>query len=316
MNEFDIIKQYFQQTPRQPHVILGSGDDAALLDVPADQQLVISIDSMVVNQHFLEDMPATALAHKIVAISLSDMAAMGAMPITFVLALTLPSNDEAWLSDFSKGLLQVTKQYQVDLIGGDLTRGPLTLSATMQGLVPKGEALRRSGAAVGDAIYVTGYLGAAALAVDCLNACQEAPEVALQALYYPTPRVSVGLALRNVASACIDISDGLAQDLQHILTASGVGATLRSPWLPSLPIAKTNQFDKPLWQYALSGGDDYELCFTVPESKVDYVPIIAEDCGVKMTQVGVIEEGCELVCLNEESERLEISQPGFLHFSQ
>jgi thiamine-monophosphate kinase len=237
MHEFQIIKKYFQdQANTGKETIVGIGDDAAIVNVPAHQQLVVCVDTIVEGIHFLPESSAKNIAHQALAVNLSDIAAMGAVAKWFTLALTLPQENEQWLSEFSQGLFALAKQYQVELIGGDTTRGPLTVSIQVLGLIPPAAAILRSGAKVGDKIYVTGSVGDAALGLAML---QETKTVAAEYHDYlrkryqqPEPQLLIGQALRGIANSAIDISDGLAQDLQHILTQSGVGARIWSSQLP------------------------------------------------------------------------------------
>ncbi len=282
--EFDLIRRYFAvHTPQHPFNRLGIGDDCALLDVPAGYQLAVTADTMVEKVHFFADADPEQLGHKLLAVNLSDLAAMGAEPFAATLALTLPKVDETWLQAFSRGFINLAREYRVDLIGGDTTSGPLTMTVQAIGVVPQGMALLRSGAKIGDLIYVTGQLGNAGLGLKIKQgyACAD-PELALRCFNQPRPRVSEGLALRGIAHACIDISDGLAADLGHILEKSGVGACLEWKSLPlSIPmqdyIAQNDD-----WSLPLVAGDDYELCFTVP---ADFAEALPEGCFC----VGVIE---------------------------
>src|SRR3990167_4694916 len=311
MHEFDIIQTYFKRPAKHSYVDLSVGDDSALLSIPANHHLAISVDTMVEDQHFFSGTPPESLGHKILAVSLSDLAAMGALPIAFELSLTLPKADEAWLTAFSKGLFDLAKRYAVDLVGGDMTKGPLSMTSIVQGLVPTKQALTRSGAQIGDLIFVTGALGAPAYVVEAFKQSQPISAALWQTLYYPEPRVTLGLALRNMATACIDLSDGLAQDLQHVLSASEVGATLYTDQLPLHSLIANFEHAK---QYALTGGDQYELCFTVPAHLVNQVKIVAELSKVKVTQVGQIEAGDALICLDENHQQIFFTQAGFQHF--
>lgn len=272
--EFDLIRRYFAlHTPQHPFNQLGIGDDCALLSLPADYQLAVTADTMVENVHFFADVDPFLLGHKLLAVNLSDLAAMGAEPFAVTLALTLPKVDESWLQAFAAGFMQLAKQFRVDLIGGDTTAGPLTLTVQAMGAVPQGLALRRSAAQVGDLIYVTGSLGDAGLGLKIKQGLVcSAPELPLQRFHQPLPRVAEGQALRGIAHACIDISDGLAADLGHILQQSRVGACL--DW-HSLPLSQPVQdyiSQSGDWRLPLSAGDDYELCFTVPQALADKLP--------------------------------------------
>lgn len=307
--EFDLIRRYFAlHTPQHPFNQLGIGDDCALLTVPEGFQLAVTTDTMVENVHFFADADPELLGHKLLAVNLSDLAAMGAEPFAVTLALTLPKIDDDWLQAFSSGFMQLARQYRVDLIGGDTTSGPLTLTVQAMGAVPQGRALLRSNAQVGDLIYVTGQLGNAGLGLkikqgyDCQN-----PEVMLKCFNQPQPRIAEGLALRGIANACIDISDGLAADLSHILNKSGVGARLDWEQLPLS--AKVLEYIQRTgdWQMPLIAGDDYELCFT---TSVDASPTLPNNTYC----VGIIE--AEPGLRIERAGRLEtLETKGFEHFS-
>jgi thiamine-monophosphate kinase len=307
--EFDLIRRYFAvQAPRHPFNQLGIGDDCALLNVPADYQLAVTTDTMVENVHFFADADPESLGHKLLAVNLSDLAAMGAEPFAVTLALTLPKVDEDWLQAFSTGFLDLARQYKVDLIGGDTTSGPLTLTVQAMGVVPQGGALLRSGARIGDQIYVTGSLGNAGLGLKIKQGyvCNT-PEQALNAFNRPEPCIAEGLALRGIASACIDISDGLAADLGHILERSKVGACLQWDSLPLSDELLDYVKQSGDWRMPLTAGDDYELCFTVPSGFVGQLPEGSR-------RVGVIEaeKGLRL----ERAGRLEtLEAKGYEHFS-
>jgi len=269
MTEFDLIRRYF--TRATPNALLGVGDDAALLKVSDDYVLAVSSDMLVSGTHFFPDADPFMLGHKTLAVNLSDMAAMGATPRWATLAIALPAADETWLERFSAGFFALAQQHGVELIGGDTTRGPLNLCVTIMGEVDATQALRRSGAQPGDEIWVSGKLGDAALALAHLqgHVALSADEFAAcaPALHQPQPRVALGLALCGIANSAIDISDGLLADLAHILDASQVGAELDLSAIPVSAIMQVH-LDRPTgFQCVLSGGDDYELCFTVPVSR-------------------------------------------------
>ena len=262
--EFDLIERYFSgHALRRKGNCLGIGDDCALLSVPDGYQLAVTTDTMVEKVHFFADADPELLGHKLLAINLSDLAAMGAEPLAVSLALTLPSVNESWLAAFSRGFFNLAHRYQVDLIGGDTTSGPLTLTLQAMGLVPRGKALLRSTAQAGNLIYVTGLIGCAGLGLKIKQgyACAN-PAPALARFNQPEPRIAQGLALRGLASACIDISDGLAADLGHILEKSGVGGYLHWESLPLSPEVQEYVQLTGDWQMPLTAGDDYELCFT------------------------------------------------------
>lgn len=305
--EFDLIRRYFAvHKPQHRFTQLGIGDDCALLNLPADYQLAVTADTMVENVHFFADVEPELLGHKLLAVNLSDLAAMGAEPFAVTLALTLPKIDHAWLQAFSQGFIQLAQQYQVDLIGGDTTSGPLTLTVQAMGAVPKGKALLRSNAKVGDFIYVTGQLGDAGLGLKIKQGyiCDN-PAPALARFNQPQPRVAQGLALRDVAHACIDISDGLAADLGHILEKSEVGASLDWDKLPLSAEVQRYIQQSGDWQLPLVAGDDYELCFTAPAQSQ-----LPDGCYC----VGVIEAKAGLRILRDgQPQTLEVT--GFEHFS-
>ena len=284
MNEFEIIARYFKRAYPESRgdLRLGIGDDAAIIRPAADAELLVSMDTLVAGAHFFADAPAEDVAHKALAVNLSDMAAMGARPRWLGLSLTLPGYDADWLSRFATAFHDLAGRYSLVLIGGDLSRGPLSVTVQIQGEAPRGRALRRAGARTGDHIYVTGELGAAAWALQCLR--EGRPEAATLAeharLHRPEARVETGLALCAVAHSCIDISDGLLADLGHILAASGLGAELMLPAIPLSQSLKTQPRATAL-ELALQGGDDYELCFTLPpDLPAPALAALARDCPV------------------------------------
>jgi thiamine-monophosphate kinase len=294
MTEFELIKKFFNQTPRLNSTCLGIGDDCALLKPSGNQVLAFSTDTLVENIHFFKGADPEALAHKALAVNLSDLAAMGAKPLAFLLALTLPAADEAWLKKFSQGLQDAAREFNVDLIGGNTTRGPLNINITIMGEVDENKALRRDQAKTNDDIYVTGALGAAAVALQAKH------------LHVPTPRVAFAQDLLTIAHAAIDISDGLAQDLQHLLQASGVGADL---WTDELPLFKSATLDQ-----ALNGGEDYELCFTAPVNMRNQLLKLAEQHSLKLTRIGVITDRKKLVFLDANHQPMPLAVHGYQHF--
>ncbi len=296
--EFDLIGRYFAvHAPQHPYNQLGIGDDCALLNVPAGYQIAVTTDTMVKNVHFFADVDPELLGHKLLAVNLSDLAAMGAEPFAVTLALTLPKVDENWLQAFSQGFIGLARRHRVDLIGGDTTAGPLTLTVQAMGVVPQGRALLRSGAKAGDLIYVSGQLGNAGLGLKIKQGyiC-DCPEPALMCFNKPQPRIAQGLAIRDFASACIDISDGLAADLSHILQKSAVGACLEWHSLPLSPQVLDYLNKSGDRQMPLTAGDDYELCFTVPAGFQKQVPagchcigVIEAQPGLRISRAGRIE---------------------------
>ncbi|MGI9282888.1 MAG: thiamine-phosphate kinase [Endozoicomonas sp.] len=282
LGEFDLIRNFFDRPGLRSHLndVVGIGDDCALLSLQPNQQLAQSLDTLVEGVHFPQKCDPCLLGYRALAVNLSDLAAMGAKPHSFTLGLTLPDSNDIWLQSFSDGLAELASVHQVGLIGGDTTRGPLTISIQVQGTLPKGQALRRNGARVGDLIYVSGYLGDSAGALpDVLrgegpkNARTNEQSYLLERYYRPTPRIALGQwLLENGATAALDISDGLLGDLGHILKASQVGAELK---LSSVPVSKELEGllgSEKARELALTGGDDYELCFTWPDQKKLQLP--------------------------------------------
>ena len=318
MNEFDLIANYFARQPvKRADVMLGIGDDAAMLNVPAGQQLVVSTDMLVAGVHFPESTDALFIGHKALAVNLSDLAAMGATPAWFTLNLSLPEADPRWLEGFCDGLFALMREHDIALVGGDTTRGPLTIGIQIMGLMPQGQALQRAGAQPGDRIYVTGHLGDAALGLRLLREQLTLPQQfhakVLQQLHRPMARVRAGLGLRGLASACIDISDGLVADLGHILLASKVGARIVLKRLPLSP-AYEAAFKQIGWEAALSGGDDYELCFTIPPRRETAFRKAATDFGVSCSYIGDIEAEPGLRILDESGQLYQTQRTGYDHF--
>ena len=309
-SEFSLIREHFSnQTPHHSETQLGIGDDAALLQVPAGHQLAVSMDTMVEGVHFLKGTDPAALGHKLLAVNLSDLAAMGAEPRWATLALTLPESDPVWLQKFSQGLFAEAERYKVDLVGGDPTRGPLTLTLQIQGIVPNGKAITRSGAQPGDLICVTNTLGVAGYALQQLQQGEMA-EAIRHHLEKPTPQVEAGLQLRDHATAMIDLSDGLLADLGHIMERSGVGAHLNLDTIPVDPALAHLSREEQL-NFALTAGDDYQLCFTVPpelKEKVDEQLQVME-CAWSVVGEIQIEGG-----LHWEEEWQPVTE-GYQHFS-
>lgn len=316
MSEFDLIRRYF--TRATPGALLGVGDDAALLQVNPGKVLAVSSDMLVCGTHFFADTDPFLLGHKTLAVNLSDLAAMGATPRWATLAIAMPAADEAWLEQFSAGFFALAEEHGVELVGGDTTRGPLNLCVTIFGEVAAKQALRRSGAQAGDEIWVSGQLGDAALALAHLQGRVVLPESALAAcmpaLCQPQPRVALGLLLRGVASSAIDISDGLLGDLGHILDASHVGAHVNFDELPVS--ASLRRFvDQPLGkQCALSGGDDYELCFTVPAHRRGDLLNISERLALQLTCIGNIVAGQGCMVRDVAGNPITLESAGYDHF--
>jgi thiamine-monophosphate kinase len=292
MTEFDLIRLHFASQPvKRRDVRVGIGDDAAVMRPPAGAELVMTSDVLVAGIHFFPYADAGGIGHKSLAVNLSDLAAMGAEPAWFLLDLTLPEPDPTWLEGFSQGMYALARRHNVQLVGGDTVRGPLAIAITAIGFVPEGKALLRTGARTGDRICVTGTVGDAALALaqqrgERVLSAAEAAAVA-QRLERPTPRTAEGLALRELATSAIDISDGLLADLTHILEESGVGARVRRDTVPLSDIYRRHLPDIG-WDYALAGGDDYELCFTVPPANLLAVEALARQLQVPITVIGEI----------------------------
>ncbi|MGA7584582.1 MAG: thiamine-phosphate kinase [Rouxiella badensis] len=320
--EFDLIARYFNRyrTARQD-VQLGIGDDCALLTVTDKQQIAVSTDTLVEGIHFLKTISPADLGYKALAVNLSDLAAMGADPAWVSLALTLPEVNTDWLEAFSDSLFEQLDYYGMQLIGGDTTRGPLSMTLTIQGLVPAGRALMRSGARVGDWIFVTGTLGdsAAGLAIlqDRLAVNDDkASQALIKRHLRPQPRVLQGQALRQLANSAIDISDGLISDLRHILKASDCGARIDLDLLPYSQEMQQYVDPEQAVKWALTGGEDYELCFTVPEINRGALEVALAQLGVRFTCVGQIAPLSEGIKYQRSGETVELEWQGFDHFAQ
>lgn len=317
MGEFDLIARYFTRPVHR--AALGVGDDCALLAPATGMQLAVSSDMLVEGRHFFADVAPEALGHKALAVNLSDLAACGARPLAFTLALALPRLDEAWLAGFSRGLLALADAHGCELVGGDTTQGPLNICITVFGEVPAGQALLRSGARAGDDLYVSGTLGDARLALEALlGHTPLAPEVLAatrQRLEQPTPRVALGLALRGVASSAMDVSDGLLGDLSHILKAAGVGARIDTSLTGALMAHGSTVADPELLrQCTLAGGDDYELAFTAPPSQRAAVVAAAQASQTPVTRIGVIEAEPGLRLVDGQGRPVDHRYASFDHF--
>jgi thiamine-monophosphate kinase len=332
MGEFDLIERYFKRPARR--AALGVGDDCALLQPKSGTQLAISSDMLVEGRHFLSTVDPFKLGHKALAVNLSDLAACGAQPLAFTLALALPKPDEAWLAPFSSGLLALADLHGCELIGGDTTQGPLNICITVFGEIPvvqgRSQALLRSGAKAQDDLYVSGTLGDARLALEVFRGTLSVPapvfEAARLRLETPTPRVALGLALRGIATAAIDVSDGLLGDLGHVLHQSGVGATVNAEIATTLIAARaydssaTGQFGTEIlpnqWlAWALAGGDDYELLFTAPASARGHVAAAAQSSQTPVTRIGQIDRQPGLRLLDEQGLPIPNHYSAFDHFA-
>jgi thiamine-monophosphate kinase len=318
-SEFDLIRQLSeQQSVRRDEVHLGIGDDAALLSVPDDCELVLTTDTLNYGIHFPEQTSPEDVGYKSLAVNLSDLAAMGATPVAANLSLTLPESNAAWLEQFSRGFFQLADRFSVQLTGGDTTRGPLSISITALGFVKKGMALLRSGAKPGDLIYATGNLGDAGAALLAMQGelkltGPQQKQFQLR-LNRPKPRIEIGQALAGLATACIDVSDGLIADLGHILDQSQVGATL---YVQRLPISATLKSCFDLaggWYVPLSSGDDYELCFTIPENRQAEVESLLQEIKTPITWLGMIESQPGLRLLMDDGSEFSGGTGGYDHF--
>ncbi len=328
-SEFYLIAQYFTRPTH--HTQLGVGDDAALISISQGMELAISADMLVAGTHFFHDADAYKLGWKSLAVNVSDMAAMGANPKWATLAIALPEVNTAWLAEFSRGFFACADAFNIDLIGGDTTRGPLTISVQIMGEVPIGQAIKRSNANVGGEVWVSGHCGDAALALAHMQGKLTLPADAFasyaEALHTPQPRVALGLALRQIASSAIDISDGLLADLGHILERSNVGATLILSHVPhSAYLADklagghrdegvTNTHDNNILSMLLAGGDDYELCFTAPIGKHAEINSLSEKLAVPLSCIGRITANTGLIVHGFNDEILDFKETGFDHFS-
>ena len=319
MGEFDLIDRYFKKPVR--HADLGIGDDCALLRTTPGHQLAISTDMLVEGRHFLSTVPPSHLGHKALAVNLSDLAACGARPKAFLLSLAMPRADAHWLEGFSQGLFALAREHDCELIGGDTTQGPLNISITVLGEVPQGQALLRSGAHAGDDLYVSGTLGDARLALEAFRGHISLPEAVFRSarsrMETPSPRVQLGMALRGIASAAADISDGLLGDLGHILRASGVGARIEWPLAaPLMSSPRAWPCPTALMQTCvLSGGDDYELVFTAPTSCREQVTAAAAQAKTAVTRIGSLVTGSGIDVLDEQGRVLNGPFASFDHFA-
>ena len=326
VNEFDLIQCYFKDKTviKKNGVALGIGDDCAILDVPDGYQLAVSTDSLVCDVHFFADVDPYRLGYKALAVNLSDLAAMGATPKWVSLALTLPKMDKDWLAEFSRGFFELANQFNVSLVGGDTTKGPLSITVSVKGIIPRGEALQRNQAKVGDFICVSGTLGDGAIGLGCKLNKQPLVDKShfVDALELTEPRIDLGILLRGLASSCIDVSDGLIQDLKHILRASGCSAQLELDKLP-LSCALKNEIEctslthHQALQYALTGGDDYELLFTISGKHLHQLQLLRSKEDLSITVIGTTsQQEKKLIELLEHKQPAVFSQQGWDHFQQ
>jgi len=313
ISEFEIIRRFFTRNrPSATGVVLGVGDDAAIVRPETGHDLLIAADVLNEGIHFPVSTAPRAIGHKVLAVNLSDLAAMGATPLWFTMTLSLPDVREDWLSEFAAGLFAIADRFGIELIGGDTVRGPLSVGIQVIGSVKSGMALRRDGAKLGDQVYVSGVLGDAAAALDKLKSQQPVSPALQERLDFPNPRVELGRRLVDLANSCIDVSDGLMADLGHILEASKVGARIDVRSIPlSGSLSQISSTDAH--RFALSGGDDYELCFTVPEGKINELDRISAESGVQCTRIGVIVAGTGLEVTGSENISAATAG-GFDHF--
>jgi thiamine-monophosphate kinase len=316
--EFDLIEAFFHRNTREDGVSIGIGDDAAIVNVPPGMQLVVTTDTLVEGVHFLGADAATDIGFKSLAVNLSDLAAMGAIPKWFTLSLCMPTVDKMWLASFSTGLFELADTYKTILIGGDTTKGPLTICIQALGIIPNGRAISRSTAVIGDDIYVTGTLGDAALGLLSVQNKIELPDACAEEckgrLRRPLPRVKVGAALRGVAHSMIDCSDGFAADVGHILSSSKKSAEV---WLEKIPISnavKTWLSGSQCWEVILSGGDDYELIFTAALEKREVIELLAVELSCSITRVGKITGSGETLYVLPNGQALALQSKGYSHF--
>jgi len=322
LSEFDLINQFFKTAAiKRDDVLLGIGDDCAILSPPAGKQLVVSTDTLISGVHFPELTCAEDIGYKSLAVNLSDLAAMGAEPAWVSLAISLPQANDVWLQRFMRGFNELAGQYQLSLIGGDTTQGPLSISINITGFIDSEKALKRSRAKVGDSIFVTGNIGAAALglktAFDELDASNQFTEKnkmdCIARLNRPTPRVKAGLLLSDFSVAAIDISDGLLADLNHICEASGAGAILDVQAIPLSSAVRNYYNDHPDWQSILDGGDDYELCFTCPEHQAEKMLAQMKLYSIDVSCIGKIIKETAIKCLYN-NQLVTLTPSGYNHF--
>ena len=304
MDEFQLIQRFF--AAHSQDAVVGIGDDAAVVDLPAGEQLLSCVDSLLEGVHFPSDCAPLSIGYRALAVNLSDIAAMGGTPRWATLALSLPALDESWLAGFAQGFFQAADEFSVSLIGGDTTRGPLTISVQLMGSIPSGQAILRSGAKVGDSIYVSGTLGDASAAIDCWGSDKPVAQRLRERFCRPQPRVALGQSLRGVASAAIDVSDGLLADLSHVCVASGCAARIEFEQLPVSALLREFEGDELARKRALNGGDDYELCFCLPQGSVLADPTSA-------VKIGEIIDG-QGVQVMQQGQAMEIYADGYRHF--
>lgn len=317
LNEFSIIKDYFSHPPQHSASKLGVGDDAAISHFSGELDIISCVDTLCAGTHFSHDTPARCIGHKALAVNLSDIAAMGAKPIQALLALTTPRADEDWLKEFTAGFMALAREHHLDLIGGDLSQGPLSITVTLIGTIACDSSVLRSGATANQDIYVSGYLGEAACALAMQkNKNTDIPQALLAHLQTPTPRLELGQALTSMASSCIDISDGLIADLEKLLHASKLGATLYlDKLLLSSALLKACSLS-PARDYALGGGDDYELCFCAEAKHRQNINALSKKLALPISRIGQTTADLGLTIKDHSGKNIEITQKGYRHFAE
>ena len=317
-DEFQVIERYFTRQSDDPRVVLGIGDDAAVLKTSG--ATAAATDTLVAGVHFPEGVPGDAVGHRALAVNLSDLAAMGATPRWCTLALTLPESDHAWLESFARGFFAFAVEHGVELVGGDTTRGPLSVTPQVLGEIEVERMLTRAGAAAGDDIHVTGTLGDAAAGLDLVRRCgssaNEARRMLISRFLKPSPRVAAGTALRGLATAAIDVSDGLLADLGHLCRASGCAASVDVERLPISPQLRELFPMKVAETWALTGGDDYELCFTAPPSRRRAIGQALAACATPVRRIGLLKEGGGVYCRRHGRPMAPPATPGYAHFGE
>ena len=317
LSEFSLIDDYIAiSATRRPDVCVGIGDDCAVLNIPPEKSLAVNMDTLVAGRHFIAGANAVNLGHKALAVNLSDLAAMGAEPAWATLSLTMPEADARWIQDFMRGFLALADRFGAQLVGGDTTRGPLSITVQIHGFVDPRQMMRRDGAQPGDLIYVTGSLGDAGLALQLQQAGKLGMahhQLLLQRLDCPTPRITEGMRLASIATAAIDLSDGLVGDLGHIVQQSNCGATIELQRLPCSAAVKAAIAENNAWSLPLSSGDDYELCFTVPAEKQQQLQQLEATFDCPLTRIGVIVQQPGIRCVNAEGAVVDV-EPGYDHF--
>ena len=318
LHEFDIIERFFQRDKKRSDIVVDSGDDCAVVALPAGNELVFTMDTLIAGTHFLENTAPEDIGYKALAVNLSDLAACGANPRFVTMSIALPQADESWLEKFCDGFYHLADQYDVALVGGDLVRGNLSITIQAHGFIPQGKCLKRRGAKIGDIILVTGYPGHAAMGLNIAREkCLVAPEKRapfLQAMRRPTPRVATGIMLRDFATSCIDVSDGLCQDLSHIMRQNDCGININIDTLPISAMTDVGISKEQAIHYALSGGDDYELAFSLPVEHYEVVERILQRMKVPFTVIGQIVPEKRFRLFDDNNQDFELMQNGFQHF--